>query len=1017
MGTPISYLSGGTRGYESGIFKNSTTGLGFTFPLTTDYRWWNGVDVTSTQYLLYSDLNSVGQATVANSRPTAWTTPDLTDQSLLNLINTLPERVGLPAFTTIGSGFQWLQSTGTYFLIKLGYENVVTSNLQLNYDAGWYASYNGTGTSVTDLSGNNRTGTLTNGVSFNSSGVGSFVFDGADDYITSSLATNANNNVTLEVWFNSDNVNRDGQMILYNGSDSSGNGYGISINQESVTTGNVYALYGAVSWFNTGYKLESNQWYHGVLTISDTTLRIYINGLLIYTATSSNPNTPTLYTNIGRNDFPSSRYFDGKIPIARVYTSALTPNQVLQNYNAQKSRFGITSMVQDSLLSLDAGNYASYPQTGTNWFNLSSSNYNADLINGVSWSSTSGGTFNFDGTDDYATITSLNNFNFGSSITVGAWLLNIGGDYRGVISNVYSTGTGFDMRFGRENWSGGTNNGTALNLAVKTSNGDFAHTVDGTLNSWGYYAYTYNGSSIVSYKNGNVFSGGTSATGTLGSVANNVVIGARNILGEYFNSSISNLHIYTKPLKSSEIMQNFYSISERYGLGVVRNGLVLNLDAGNYSSYNGSGSTWFDLSPSVYDGELINSPVFTPSVGGNLSFDGVDDYVDLGKNLDFASTQFSNGFSIEMWVNPIVSTENAALFSSAQGGSGTEWQLYVWYNTDQKFGTAQRYGGNQNDFQTVNTFAPNNWYHLMVTSNNSTCRIYVNGVEQNSNGTGQPNNQPPNREVRIASFRGYAFSNCDVAICRVYNRALNGSEITQNYNADKIRFEIGYTSALEILSYYPDAPNGLYMITPPGSSQVQPIYCDMSGGGWMLVSSNDARSTLIPGGTGRNNLNYVLDRSTVLGEPNPNSDYIIGSIINNLTFTQVRIVGFGYQSIDGTFSFPNNLGTHVTAQWTLTTTGNSRFTEKVARTNVTVGGNGTIAPLAAFFVLDAVRNDAGFDANVNQSTVGGAGLADSSGDPSLGCYLGHGITEGSYEGWYNTNETVFDTQGYTTWVR
>ena len=188
-------------GYQSGVFKNATTALGFTFPLTSGYKWWNGVDVTSSQYLLYSDLNSVGQATVSNSRPTAWTTPDLTDQSLLNLINTLPERVGLPGFTSISAALQWLQNTGTYFLIKTGYENIVTSNLQLNYDAGWYNSYNGSGTAVYDISGNNRTGTLVNGTGFNSSGVGSFVFDGTDDDIRVSVFSFARTNVTLTGWF------------------------------------------------------------------------------------------------------------------------------------------------------------------------------------------------------------------------------------------------------------------------------------------------------------------------------------------------------------------------------------------------------------------------------------------------------------------------------------------------------------------------------------------------------------------------------------------------------------------------------------------------------------------------------------------------------------------------------------------------------------------------------------------------------------------------------------------------
>jgi hypothetical protein len=455
---------------------------------------------------------------------------------------------------------------------------------------------------------------------------------------------------------------------------------------------------------------------------------------------------------------------------------ALTDNQVLQNYNAQKNRFGITSMVQDSLLSLDAGNYASYPQTGTNWFNLSSENYNADLINGVSWSSTNGGIFNFDGSDDYATITSLNNFNFGSSITVGGWLRNIGGDYRGIISNVYATGTGFDMRFGRENWSGGTNNGTALNLGIKTSNGNFSHTVDGTLNSWGYYAYTYNGSTLTSYKNGNVFSGGTSATGTLGSVTNNVVIGARNILGEYFNGSISNLHIYNRPLESSEIQQNFYALADRYGLGIVRNGLILNLDAGNYASYNGSGTTWYDISGSVFDATLLNGPTYTTNGGGGIARDSTDDFI----SAYLGGLSSTTNFSVEVWmnINPQVGTSYNAIVSAWNypiGAGGWELQTY-----NGVIGVHPTY--------TV-AYTPNTNVHIVYTQDGTTTKIYKDTVLSQTSTTSTSLN---NGTIGIGNLSGQGYGgynmNGTFYTVRVYNKTLNQTEITQNFNAQKNRY-------------------------------------------------------------------------------------------------------------------------------------------------------------------------------------------------------------------------------------
>ena len=61
--------------------------------------------------------------------------------------------------------------------------------------------------------------------------------------------------------------------------------------------------------------------------------------------------------------------------------------------------------------------------------------------------------------------------------------------------------------------------------------------------------------------------------------------------------------------------------------------------------------------------------------------------------------------------------------------------------------------------------------------------------------------------------------------------------------------------------------------------------------------------------------------------------------------------------------------------------------------------------------------DSGLNANSNQRTVGGVGVASNTGDPGNGCYLGHGNSEGSHEGWYQASGPTLDSQGYTTWVK
>jgi hypothetical protein len=78
MGTPMTYISGNTGAYQSGTFNKGTIALNLNpSSLASGNNWYNGVDVTATQYLIYSDTYTTGIASQANSKPTAWTTPDL----------------------------------------------------------------------------------------------------------------------------------------------------------------------------------------------------------------------------------------------------------------------------------------------------------------------------------------------------------------------------------------------------------------------------------------------------------------------------------------------------------------------------------------------------------------------------------------------------------------------------------------------------------------------------------------------------------------------------------------------------------------------------------------------------------------------------------------------------------------------------------------------------------------------------------------------------------------------------
>ena len=127
---------------------------------------------------------------------------------------------------------------------------VVDSSLQLWLDAGQTTSYPGTGTTWTDLSGNNNTGTLTNGPTYSSANGGSLSFDGVDDYVDCGNAASLSftNNLTVSIWCSSNNAAGYRSPLMKTSTDSWADGFGY------------YQVSGIFSFF-------INQW-NGAQTVS-----------------------------------------------------------------------------------------------------------------------------------------------------------------------------------------------------------------------------------------------------------------------------------------------------------------------------------------------------------------------------------------------------------------------------------------------------------------------------------------------------------------------------------------------------------------------------------------------------------------------------------------------------------------------------------------------------------------------------------------------------------------------------
>ena len=217
--------------------------------------------------------------------------------------------------------------------------SVVTTGLQLYLDAGNASSYPGSGTAWTDLSVNGRNGTLTNGPTYSATNGGSIVFDGTDDYVqcSGSLTVTA---ATFVAW-----IRRNGNQGAYDG---------ILFSRGSVTTGMNFSSYtnqlgyhwndaGNTYNWSSGLVVPDLTWCMLAVSVTSTAATAYLcQTSEITTATNTVSHASSLIDDIKiAQDDAGSRFFNGNIAITQLYNIALSAEQVAQNFQADRARFGV----------------------------------------------------------------------------------------------------------------------------------------------------------------------------------------------------------------------------------------------------------------------------------------------------------------------------------------------------------------------------------------------------------------------------------------------------------------------------------------------------------------------------------------------------------------------------------------------------------------------------------------------------------------------------------------------------
>lgn len=216
---------------------------------------------------------------------------------------------------------------------------------------------------------------------------------------------------------------------------------------------------------------------------------------------------------------------------------------------------------------------------------------------------------------------------------------------------------------------------------------------------------------------------------------------------------------------------------------VVTDGLVLYLDAGIATSYAGSGTTWTDLSTSNKNGTLVNGPTYTTNNGGSIVFDGTDDYVSISQALStpFTISSFVRYTDQSKTMNTLINTNpHAVLGISLNRSGGGQLEVYIgngssWLATP--------------SISSSTTMTVNQWYLLTFTTTGTGSTLYLN---ESSVGTSvySPSGWGNTYYLGTIIIASGEYLKGNIANTLIYNKALSASEVLQNFNANRRRFNI-----------------------------------------------------------------------------------------------------------------------------------------------------------------------------------------------------------------------------------
>ena len=275
----------------------------------------------------------------------------------------------------------------------------------------------------------------------------------------------------------------------------------------------------------------------------------------------------------GRSLGWSTDYFEGNIGFFRAYDKSLSDQQIIENFHAKRNSLDIANwgnrdIVQNGLdLWLDAGVAASYPESGSTWYDLTANNYNGTIAN-ATYDVYGDGSLSFDGSGDTVDVGPISTGGEHSSCTISVWMNKI--------AQVATYGNVYDCNYGLTALNKGPRmevdaGGSIVRVYMGSDAGNYTSISFGSLSNSVWYnlvlTITPSGSNQVlkSYTDGALVSTYTSSSTFVwdGDVGD-LYLGVGFNSGRHFTGKIAAFELYNRVLSASEIEQNFIVQKRRF---------------------------------------------------------------------------------------------------------------------------------------------------------------------------------------------------------------------------------------------------------------------------------------------------------------------------------------------------------------------------------------------------------------------------------------------------------------------